>query len=149
MSEALLALVKHFEGFHRVVTRKPVITAAPYLCPAGYWTIAWGHLCRQDHPPVTMEQGEVYLDRDLAVARGDVLRLITWPLSRLQIDALTSWTFNLGAGRLRGSTLRAVINRGELDRAPAEFRRWVYAGGKKLAGLVERREAEALMFERG
>lgn len=142
----LVEIAKHFEGFHRVVTRRPVITAAPYLCPAGYWTIAWGHLCRQDHPPVTEAEGETFLQEDLAQARVGVMRLITWPLNPNQIDALTDWTFNLGAGRLRGSTLRAVVNRGELDRVPGELRKWVYGGGKKLPGLIERREAEVALF---
>lgn len=143
---SLVDLVKHFEGFHRVVQRRPVILAAPYLCPAGYWTLAWGHLSRPDHPPVDEIQGGTWLADDLAIGAMAVRRFIAWPLAPNQVDALTSWTMNLGTGRLQGSTLRAVINRGELERAPAEIRRWVYAGGRRLPGLVERREAEAALF---
>jgi len=33
----------------------------PYLCPAGYWTIGYGHLCDKDHSPITREQGGQYL----------------------------------------------------------------------------------------
>lgn len=146
MSEALLGLVKHFEGFHRVVRRTQPIMATPYLCPAGYWTIAYGHLCRQDAPPAGLEQGEAWLDADLAVARGAVVRMIRPGLTRNQLDALTSFTFNLGPTRLRGSTLRAVINRGELGAVPRELRRWVYGGGRKLPGLIARRDAEVALW---
>lgn len=139
-------IAKAFEGFHRVVTRQPVITAVPYLCPANYWTVAYGHLCREDHPPVTKPQGEAFLDRDLGNALAAVAALCPRRLTPGQLDALTDWTFNLGAGRLRGSTLRAVVNRGEFDRVPSELRRWVYGGGKKLPGLVRRREAEVALW---
>ncbi len=142
----LLSLVKEFEGFHRLVRLSAPPTAEPYLCPAAFWTIGYGHLCERSHPPITEPAATDYLVADLAIARAAVDRLITRPLTTGQADALTSWTMNLGAHRLRGSTLRAVINRGEMDRAVPELRRWVYAGGVKLAGLVARREAEALLF---
>lgn len=146
MSETLIGLVKHFEGFHRVVSRSEPVYAAPYICPAGFWTIGFGSLCRQDHPPITVEQAEAKLDWDLGLARGAVLKLISTPLTQNQYDALTSWTFNLGHARLRGSTLRAIINRGELDHVPDELRKWVYGGGRKLPGLIARREAEAALW---
>lgn len=145
----LLELVKHFEGFHRRVVSRDTVSAVPYVCPAGYWTIGYGHLCEEDHPPVTEEQATEYLDADLDVARNAVARYIKVALSPEQEDALVSWTFNLGAGRLRGSTLRKVINRGELSEAPNQMRRWVYGGGVKLPGLVLRREAEAALWEAG
>lgn len=70
------------------------------------------------------------------------MKLITVPLSEGQFDALVSFTYNLGSGQLLGSQLRAVINRQEYDQAPAQFARWVYAGGVKYRGLVLRRQAE-------
>ena len=75
-----------------------------------------------------------------------MIRQIRVPLSQNQFDALTSWVFNLGEGRLQASTLRRVINRGSHSEAPREIRRWVYAGGRKLAGLARRREAEAALY---
>jgi hypothetical protein len=54
---------------------------------------------------------------------------------------LGSFTFNLGGGRLQGSTLRARLNRGDYEGAAEQFPRWVYAGGK-LKGLLRRRLAE-------
>lgn len=47
----------------------------PYLCPAGYWTIGYGHLCDKDHSPITREQGGRYLAEDLLDALRDVERL--------------------------------------------------------------------------
>lgn len=139
-------LVKRFEGFERVARDRRPVMAVPYLCPANYWTIGYGHVCRQDHPSIDQATGELYLADDLAIAAVAVHRLITRPLEPNQLAALTSWTFNLGSGRLQGSRLRAVINRGELSEAPGEIRRWVYAGGSQLPGLVARREAEAALF---
>ena len=63
-----------------------------------------------------------------------------------QYDALVSFTFNLGSGALQRSTLRRKVNREEHNDVPAEFVRWVYAGGRKLVGLVRRRNAEAIAY---
>ena len=64
-----------------------------------------------------------------------------------QLDALTSFVFNLGIGRLKESTLLRVIREGgSKQQIRKEFKRWVYGGGKKLPGLVTRREWEAKRF---
>lgn len=64
-----------------------------------------------------------------------------------QFDALVSFTFNLGIGRLKNSTLLKVIREGgSMSAIKKEFKRWVYAGGKKLRGLERRREWEAKRF---
>lgn len=141
-ADRLRDLVKHYEGFARVVRLKPVPAARPYVCPAGYWTIGYGHVCAPDAPEIDEPAACQLLDADLAIAGQGVRRLVTYPLAPLQFAALTSWTFNLGQARLRASTLRQVINRGELDAVPDQLRRWVYAGARILPGLVARREAE-------
>lgn len=133
----LVDLVKRFEGFR----------ARPYLCPAGYWTIGYGRLATQDHPPIDELQAEAMLIEDLAGARAAVLRLVRHPLTDYQLDAITDWTFNLGSGRLKGSSLRAKLNRGDLGEVPGELRKWTIGGGRRLPGLVIRREAEAAMFQ--
>ena len=91
---------------------------------------------------ISHEAGIALLVKDVEAAERSVLRLITVPLTNGQFDALVSFTFNLGAGALQRSTLRRKVNREEHDDVPAEFLRWVWAGGKKLRGLVRRREAE-------
>ena len=74
--------------------------------------------------------------KELGVARNEA-----------QLDALVSFVFNLGIGQLKESTLLRVIREGgskaDIKR---EFKRWVYAGGKRLKGLELRREWEAKRF---
>ena len=145
--QAAIDLAKRFEGFHRVPTNDPN-RAYPYVCPAGYWTIGWGHLCQADHPPVTEAQAEIYLAADLMTALNAALRycpvLRTEPEGRLA--AIVDFTFNLGAGRLQTSTLRRRINQRDWSGAAVELRRWVYGGGRVLQGLVTRRELEVALL---
>jgi len=142
--QAAVELAKRFEGFHRVPKFDPERRAHPYICPAGYWTIGFGHLCDPKHPPITEAQAEDYLSRDLITAFNATLRycpvLATEPEGRLA--AIVDFTFNLGAGRLQTSTLRRRINQRDWTSAAQELRRWVYGGGRVLPGLVLRREAE-------
>jgi lysozyme len=142
--KAAIDLAKRFEGFERKAKRGAEITAIPYICPAGYWTIGYGHLCDPKHPPITEAEAEVYLERDLQTALGATLRycpvLATEPEGRLA--AIVDFTFNLGAGRLQTSTLRRRVNQQDWIAAAQELRRWVYGGGKVLPGLVSRRDAE-------
>jgi GH24 family phage-related lysozyme (muramidase) len=63
-----------------------------------------------------------------------------------QLDALTSWTYNLGVGNLSSSTLLKKLNTGDYESVPSEMVRWNKAGGKVLAGLTRRREAEAELW---
>lgn len=142
--QAAIDLAKRFEGFERKVKRGTEITAIPYICPAGFWTIGYGHLCDSKHPPITEAEAEVYLTRDLQSALAATLRycpvLATEPEKRLA--AIVDFTFNLGAGRLQTSTLRRRINQQDWSSAARELRRWIYGGGKVLPGLVVRRNAE-------
>jgi lysozyme len=142
--QAAIELTKRFEGFERQVKRGIEIAAIPYVCPAGFWTIGYGHLCTQNHPPITQDEAEAYLAQDLVKALNATLRycpvLATEPEGRLV--AIVDFTFNLGAGRLQTSTLRRRINQMDWAAAGQELRRWVYGGGKVLPGLVSRRDAE-------
>ena len=145
--QAAVELAKRFEGFHRVPKNDPG-RAYPYVCPAGYHTIGFGHLCKPDHPPITEAEAEVYLAQDLMTALTATLRycpvLATEPEPRLA--AIVDFTFNLGAGRLQSSTLRRRINQRDWPSAAKELRRWVYGGGTVRPGLVTRREAELLLL---
>ena len=146
--QAAVKLAKRFEGFHRVPKNDPLRRAHPYICPAGFWTVGFGHLCKPDHPPITEAEAEVYLAQDLMTALTATLRycpvLATESESRLA--AIVDFTFNLGAGRLQASTLRRRINQRDWTAAGQELRRWVYGGGKVLPGLVTRREADVLLM---
>ena len=139
-----LALIKRFEGF------EPEI----YICPAGWPTIGYGHVVRDDERErfadgIDEAEAEDLLRRDVETAERAVLRLIRVPLADGRFDALGSFTFNLGAGALQRSTLRRKVNRGEHDAVPAEFGRWVWASGRRLKGLIRRREAEAEFYAGG
>lgn len=133
------AFIKSHEGF----------SDRPYFCPAGYATVGWGHVINRNETiemPLSTEAAERLLMQDIETAHATVLRLVQWPLNANQLVALISFTFNLGGGALQRSALRHKLNRGEIDAVPDELRRWVYAGGRKLPGLVNRREAEARLF---
>lgn len=144
-----IELAKRFEGFHRVPRTDPC-RAHPYICPAGYWTIGYGHLCDPKHAPITGTEAEVYLARDLQTALAATLRycpvLAAEPEGRL--SAIVDFAFNLGAGRLQTSTLRRRVNQRDWVAAGQELRRWIYGGGKVLPGLITRREAEAALLLR-
>ena len=146
--QAAIDLAKRFEGFERKVKRGLEITAVPYICPAGFWTIGYGHLCDATHPPITVAEAEGYLARDLNTALVATLRhcpvLATESEGRLA--AVVDFTFNLGAGRLQTSTLRRRVNQRDWAAAATELRRWVYGGGKVLPGLVARRGAEVSLL---
>jgi lysozyme len=137
--DAAITLIKRFEGF----------SAKPYADAAGFPTIGYGHLIRsgEQFPPVITEsQADALLRSDIHIAERAVLRLINVPLTDEQYGALVSFTFNLGGAALQRSTLRSRLNRSDYADAADEFPKWVWAGGKKLRGLIRRREAEREMF---
>ena len=146
--KAAIDLAKRFEGFERKAKRGAEITAIPYICPAGYWTIGYGRLCKPDHPPINEEEGETYLRQDLRTALTATLRYcpVLAAESEGRLAAIVDFTFNLGAGRLQTSTLRRRVNQRDWAAAVQELRRWVYGGGKVLPGLVARREAELALL---
>ena len=132
-------LIKQFEGFSDTV----------YTCPAGFNTIGYGHVVQTNEDfsdGVTTATAEILLQQDVTRTEQAVLRLIHIPLTDGQFDALVSFTYNLGQGALQRSTLRRKVNRNEHQAAPAEFMRWVWAGGRQLPGLIKRRYAEAKLY---
>lgn len=142
--ELAASFVKDYEGF----------SATPYLCPAGYWTIGYGHLCDKDHPSITKEEAASYLMQDMTAALKAVHRYCPNIIGDVaKVAALTSWTFNLGSGSLASSTMRKRILEGNFTAAAKELRRWNKAtvNGEKivLRGLVRRRETEAHLFLTG
>lgn len=139
ITQSGIDLIKRFEGF----------SAKVYICPAGYPTIGFGHVVKpyEDFSAGIDEAlGEELLRQDAQIAERAVLRLINVPLTDGQFDALVSFTYNLGGGALQRSTLRRKINREEHAEVPEQFMRWVWAGGRKLKGLVRRREAEVKLY---
>jgi GH24 family phage-related lysozyme (muramidase) len=130
-----LALIKESEGFR----------ADEYLDVAGKPTIGYGHLIKKGEDfskGVTEEQATGLLQKDVAWAEEAVAAHVLVPLNQNQFDALVDFTFNLGAGRLKESTLLKLVNEGKMEQAAEQFARWVRAGGKVQPGLVTRRQKE-------
>jgi lysozyme len=141
MSAAGLKFIGGFEGFR----------ADAYWDALGQvWTIAFGHTGGvKSGQHVTRAQGLRLLSKDTKTAVTAVLDLVTVHLSQKQLDALGSFTFNLGAGALAESTLLKKLNQGNYRGAAEEFKKWDHAGGVEVAGLKTRRNAEARLFEGG
>ena len=138
-SEDAIDLIIHFEG----------LRLEPYIDAAGYWTIGYGHLLKEECDPITEAEAEDLLRQDVKYTDYVINRYVSVDLRQNEFDALTSLIFNIGEGNFRASTLRRKLNRGEFFEVPKEFRRWVYAGGRILKGLVARRELEAELFYLG
>lgn len=142
----LVPLVKSSEGLYRVKVDGLVY---PYICPAGYPTQGFGILVSGlDVPAITKAEAERRLFAALPKYIGDTLTICP-RLAQLgpnAIAAVSDFTFNLGVARLRSSTLRRKIAAGEFASVPDELRKWVFGGGKKLPGLVLRREEEVKLF---
>jgi len=143
VNDAGLNLVRESEGFR----------GDAYRCPAGVWTIGYGHTDGvQPGQRVTREEAEQLLREDLDGSAAHVERLITVALNDNQFAALVSFTFNVGEGNLESSTLWRKLNGGDHDSVPSEMSRWVKAtdpntGQKRtLPGLVRRRAAEGVLW---
>lgn len=140
-----IKLIQDSEGFR----------AKPYLCPAGVPTIGYGstiyengtHVKLSD-PEITEERAVEILFDQLKKYENAVNRYVHVPINQNQFDALVDFAYNAGAGNLQRSTLLRKLNAGDYEGASHEFGRWVYGGGKKLNGLVKRREAERNLFMR-
>lgn len=133
-------LIKHFEGFEEEA----------YQDVVGVWTIGYGHTGGVRAGQVLdLDDGERILREDLKKFERAVRRRVLVELNQDQFDALVSWTFNLGEGNLKVSTLLRRLNNGEHDAVPSEMARWNKAGGEVYDGLVRRRRAEGKLWADG
>lgn len=137
-SERAYALIRSFEGLRLVA----------YKCPAGVWTIGYGHtsgvvpgMC------ITGSRAEELLAQDVAVAESIVNTERIYGLRQCQFDALVSFVFNVGGANFRKSTLLAKVKVKPNDNSIMdEFLRWVYGGGVVLPGLQKRRLKEMRLY---
>lgn len=132
-----IKLIKKFEGCK--------LTA--YKCPAGIWTIGYGHT-RNVHKGevITQQQADELLKQDLNIYEIGV-EALKLNINQNQFDSLVSFAFNLGLGALQKSTLLKRIKVNPNDtKIKDEFLRWSYAGGKQLKGLLLRRQAECDLY---
>ena len=118
-----------------------------YQDAAGVPTIGYGHTKNvRMGDRITQYWAKEMLREDIEEAEWLVKELGV-AKTEGQLDALVSFVFNLGIGRLKRSTLLKTIREGgSKAQITKEFKRWVYADGKLLPGLVKRREWEARRF---
>lgn len=134
-SRILIEKIKEFEG----------LRLSPYRCAGGVWTIGYGHTSgiTGKTPAITKEQAEKWLRSDLIHYEAFVDRLNV-TCKQCKFDALVDFAFNLGTEALSQSTLLKKIRACSPDKeVRAEFMKWVNAKGKKMNGLVKRRQWEA------
>ena len=137
-SQEGLALIKKFEGC-RLKT---------YRCSANVLTIGYGHTGGvKEDDTISQPEADELLENDIAKFEKYVSYNVVPELKQYQFDALVAWTFNLGVGNLRSSTMLKILNESDYDSVPSEMKRWNKAAGKTLDGLIRRRKAEGLLFE--
>lgn len=139
-SERCTELIKRYEG----------LSLKPYLCPAGKWTIGYGHTkgVSATTPPITANQAEEMLAEQIQQFADGVRPLVKVPVTQDQFDALVSYAYNRGLGAFQRSTVLAHLNSGDYQRAAEAFfddnERYRQ---KKWGGLIRRRNDERALFQ--
>lgn len=141
VSEHGLNMIMAFEGF----------SAKVYKCPAGVATQGYGHTEAAGGEPLggvwTKEKARTVLNDDLnRIYAPAVWRLTNGKVTQSQFDALVSFAYNCGENALKRSSILKFHKRGDYTEAASSFGLWVKAGGVTLAGLVRRRNSEALAY---
>jgi lysozyme len=136
------ALARRFEGCY----------LTPYICPAGVPTIGYGATYYENGVAVKLTDPKITKERAEALLLWMIRKVYLPAVIKLcptivnesagRIAAIIDFTFNLGAGKLKSSTLRKKINAKDWAAVPTELRKWTRGGGKVLRGLFLRREAE-------
>jgi lysozyme len=133
-----LALTERFEGCR----------LEAYQDSGGIWTIGFGHTKGVSEGMITtVEEATAWLEEDIAWAASEVNRIVSVTLTQGEFDALVDFTFNCGRAALDHSTLLELVNQGNMEAAAEQFERWDKVGGKEVAGLLRRRQAERAEFE--
>ena len=118
----------------------------------GVWTIGFGTIKYPNGVRVkkgdtcTLEQAKEYMRHDLIEFEHTVNSSVKVPLNQNQFDALVSLAYNIGSSAFKSSTLVKKLNAGDYQGAADQFNVWINAGGKRMQGLVNRRDKEKLLF---
>ncbi|MBF0309478.1 MAG: lysozyme [Magnetococcales bacterium] len=144
VNQATFYLIKHFESFR----------GKAYRCPAGVWTIGWGHTGDvEEGQCIDRDEAGFLLLTDVQKTADAIEPLILFELNENQFGALVSFAFNAGLGNFRNSTLLRRLNQGDLAAVPGQLKRWVFITNpvtrqKEVSnGLLRRREAEAALWQ--
>lgn len=133
-----IELIKKFEG----------LRLKKYRCPAGYWTIGYGHCLKPDESfeTITIDDAEYLLQEDLKLYTANVTKLITSKINNNQFSALISFAYNVGCGNFSKSTLLKKVNKGLHLEVPAELIKWVHVNKVPYKGLLLRRAWESALY---
>lgn len=140
LSERGSELIESFEGFR----------SNPYTDAVGVWTIGFGST-RGVGPntPVSREQARARLMREVDATYGAAINALKLGLNQNQFDALTSFVYNVGTGGVGPDTrVGRALRDGDHSAAADALLAWDKAGGRRLAGLTRRRQAERALFLR-
>lgn len=139
-SDDLVQFIKRWESLKLVPSGDPLVQ--------GVVDVGFGHVLRGDEESrrITEEEAIQLLEYDLWQDAEAIDEMVDYALEQFQFDALLSFTYNVGLGAFRGSTLRSLLNDGDFEAAAEQFPRWNKAGGKVVRGLTKRRAAEQAMF---
>lgn len=159
-------IIKHYESLHDGDLSR--IGLQPKMCPAGIWTVGWGHALRsadgtrflkgekdkaeayRRYPEMAEAQADALLSDDLARFAPAVDKLVSVDISSEMRGALVSFTYNVGEENLKTSTLLRLLNAGDYAGASEQFAVWnkgtVNGKRQELKGLTKRRHAEMLLF---
>lgn len=134
---ALISLIKRFEGCR----------LKAYLCPAGVWTCGWGSTGADvvSGTVWTQEYADARMQKDAEHFLRGTVELCPG-LEGARLAAIADFAYNLGLERLKYSTLRKRVVSEDWAAVKQELVKWVNGGGKKLPGLVLRRDAEAKLL---
>lgn len=144
VNRAGIELIKSFEG----------LSLKPYLCPANIPTIGYGTTrypngsrVTLSDKPINEKQAEAYLIHEVRKIAQTVEKLVKVPVNDNEFAALVCFAYNVGTEAFKKSTLLKLLN-ASADRVAVadQFLRWNKAGGKELAGLTRRRQAERSLF---
>ena len=136
VSAVAVAAICGFEGYREYA----------YKDVAGVPTIGYGTTKGvRMGDKTTRQEAKAFLVRDASGMAKQMQTLIKVPLYQHEWDSLVSIVYNIGIGNFKKSTLLKKLNAGKYTEACNEFSKWVYAGGRKIKGLVKRREKERLM----
>jgi lysozyme len=139
ISKVGAVLIKKYEGCR----------LKAYKCPAGVWTIGYGHTGNvKEGQVITQAHADDLFDKDIQRFVDGVNNAVKVELNQNQFDALVSFAYNCGVGALQKSTLLQFVNKKQFVKASAEFAKWNKGGGKVLQGLVRRRNEEQALFDR-
>jgi len=143
LNKAGADLIKSFEG----------LKLEAYKCSANKETIGYGNTFYEDGSPVKMgdkitkDRAESLFELIADSFAVKVKNCIQKDINENQFAALVSFAYNVGIGNLKSSTLLKKVNANPNDATiRTEFFKWNKAGGKVLAGLTRRREAEANLY---